>query len=199
MALASYPGRQRNRRLVRALQHGTWALVTLVLAGLVASAGLATIALVLLLACGALSASCHHWLGLARRSAVGARSEQYVRETLDRLTQEGWRIRHSLHWLGGGDIDHLATAPGPRGLVFAIETKTRSYGPADLARIAAVARWQAQRRSGWRRSDAVPILCLAGARGIERWEDGVAVVSLDRLLAVMSRVAGTTPKPAFLR
>ena len=71
--------------------------------------------------------------------------------------------------------------------------------PGDLARITAVAHWQAQRRSGGGRQRAVPILCLAGTRRVERWEDGVAVVSLDRLVAVLSRLAGTTPKPAFLR
>jgi hypothetical protein len=84
-------------------------------------------------------------------------------------------------------------------VVFAIETKTRTYSSADLARIAAVARWQAERQWRSRRGAAIPVLCLAGTRGIERWEGGVVVVSLDRLLAVMSRLAGTTPKPAFLR
>jgi hypothetical protein len=199
MTVASYPGRQRNRRLLSATQHGALGLVTLLLAVLAASAGLVTIAVVLVLVCSGFSVSCHRSLRLARRSGVGARSEELVRVELRRLEHEGWRVRHSLRWRGGGDIDHLAVAPGPGGLVFAIETKTRTYRPGDLARIAAVADWQSQRRSGGGRQRAIAILCLAGARRVGRWEDGVAVVSLDRLVALMSRLAGTTPKPLFLR
>jgi hypothetical protein len=199
MRSASYPHRQLNRRLVRAGQHALSALGLLTLTVLAVSAGLSTVAVVLALAAAACAVRSNRWWGLARRSAIGAHSEQQVRARLERLAQDGWRIRHSLRWPGGGDIDHLATAPGPLGIVFAIETKTRSYSSADLVRIAAVARWQAQRQPRWRRRGAMPILCLAGAGGIERWEGGVAVVSLDRLLAVISRLAGTTLKPAFLR
>lgn len=199
MSVATYPGGQRNRRLVTAAQHGALALVTLLLAVLAASAGLVSIAMVLVLLGGGFSVSCHRSLQLARRNGVGARSEELVRVELRRLEREGWRIRHSLGWRGGGDIDHLAVAPGPGGLVFAIETKTCAYRPQDLVRIAAIADWQSQRRSGGGRHGSIPILCLAGTRRVERWENGVAVVSLDRLVAVMSRLAGTTPKPAFLR
>jgi len=199
MSSASYPRRQLGRRLVRGLEHAGLALAGLLLAVLAVSAGLSILAalLVLLSLVGAVRS--RYWWRLAHRSAVGARSEQQVRAKLGRLEWNGWRIRHSLRWIGGGDIDHLAIAPGPRGLVFAIETKTRTYSPGDLARISSVARWQDQRRVPWRRGGAIPVLCLAGARGIERWEGGVAVVSLDRLLALMSRLAGTTRKPAFLR
>jgi Nuclease-related domain len=199
MSSASYPHRQLSRRLVCAGQHALSALALLTLTVLAVSAGLSTLALVLALVTAACAVRSHHWWRLARRSAIGARSEQQVRTRLERLAQDGWRIRHSLGWLGGGDIDHLAIAPGPLRLVFAIETKTRSYSSADLARISAVARWQTQRQPRGRRNGAIPVLCLAGMRGIERWENGVAVVSVDRLVAVMCRLARTTPKPAFLR
>jgi Nuclease-related domain len=199
MSSASYPHRQLSRRLLRAGKRALSAVAALTLTVLAVSAGLATLAVVLALVAAACAVRSRHWWRLARRSAVGARSEQQVRTRLDCLVPDGWRIRHSLGWLGGGDVDHLAVAPGPLRLVFAIETKTRSYSSADLARIAAVARWQEQRQAGPSRRHAVPILCLAGRRGIERSESGVAVVSLDRLLPVMSRLAGMTPKPAFLR
>ena len=137
--------------------------------------------------------------GSRGEARIGARSEQQVRAQLEALEREGWRIRHSLPWQGGGDIDHLAIAPPGVGLAFAIETKTRTYAPGDLARITTIAHWLVRHGSGWCRHGAVPILCLAGARGIERWEAGVVIVSADRLVPVLSRLAGTTAKPAFLR
>src|SRR5450755_3238042 len=52
-----------------------------------------------------------HWLSLARRSGVGARSEEDVQRALARLQVEGWRVRHSLRWQGRGEIDSVAIAP----------------------------------------------------------------------------------------
>jgi Nuclease-related domain len=199
MSSASYPRRQLNRRLVRVVEHAVLALTGLLLAVLAVGDGLLMLAALPVLMSLAYAVRSRHWWRLAHRSGVGARSEEQVRARLGGLARDGWRIRHSLRWVGGGDIDHLAIAPGQRGLVFAIETKTRTYSSADLARISSIARWQAQHRLRWRCGGAIPVLCLAGARGVERWEGGVAVVSLDRLLAVMSRLAGTTRKPAFLR
>jgi hypothetical protein len=199
MTPVSYPRRQRNRRLARSLEYATVAFVALLLAAAGFSAGLRGIAVPLVVAGAASTLLSRHWLRLARRSNVGARSEQRVRAQLERLAREGWRIRNSLRWQGGGDVDHLAIAPAAVGLAFAIETKTRTYRPHDLARISAVSQWLAQRRSRWCHHGAVPVLCLAGTRGVERWEAGVAVVSVDRLVPVLSRLAGTTPKPRFMR
>ncbi len=60
-----------------------------------------------------LAAGCRRSLRLAARSGVGARSEAEVHRALAGLEREGWRIRHSLRWHGGGDIDHVAIAPAP--------------------------------------------------------------------------------------
>jgi Nuclease-related domain len=79
-------------------------------------------AVLLVLAC-CLGAHACHWFSLARRSQVGARSEDEVRRVLAPLEAEGWQLRHSLRWRGGGDIDSVAFAP--TGLAVAIETKTR--------------------------------------------------------------------------
>lgn len=199
MRAVSYPTRQRNRRLGRALESATAALLAFLLAGLAARAGWSTLAVLLVLGGAACGLSSRHWLRLARRSAIGERSERRVREQLQSLEREGWTVRHSLGWQGGGDIDHLAIAPAAIGLAFPIETKTRRYTADDLARIQRIAGWMVRPRSGWSTHGAIPILCLAGAQGVERWEDGVAVVSPDLLIPVLSRLAGTTRKPGFLR
>jgi hypothetical protein len=195
----SYPRRQQNRRLVRALKHACIALAALSAAALVAGSGLSGLAGLLLLLGTVSALRSRQSLRLARRSAVGARSEQQVRAQLRELTREGWRVRHSLRWRGGGDIDHVAIAPSGSGLAFPIETKTRRYARGDLDRIDAVAQWIVRRRSSWCRQGAIPIVCLVETRGIERWEGGVAVVSADRLVTLLRRLAGTTRKPGFLR
>ena len=181
----------------RALRCATYAVLALTLAAAAFGLGVRGIAALLLVVATASTARSWHWLRLARRSSIGARSEQRVRTRLRELEHDGWRVRHSLRWHGGGDVDHIAIAPAV-GLAFAIETKTRTYRPNDLARIGAIADWLAKHRS-WCRRGAVPVLCLAGSHGIERWEAGVAVVSADRLVPVLTRLAATTRKPRFLR
>ena len=199
MMHASYPVRQRNRRLARSVLEAVAATGSLLLAGAAASAGIGVLVLPLIFAGAIFAGRCWWSLRLARRSSVGARSEQRVRAELYRLEDEGWRIRHSLAWPLGGDIDHVATAPRHISLDFAIETKTRTYRPDDLARIEAIAAWLSHRRLSGCRRDAIPVLCLAGPRAVERQESGVLVVSADRLIPVLRRIAGTTRKPRFLR
>jgi hypothetical protein len=169
-AASSYPRRQQARRLARAIQTGGLALVAALLAASMFAGGTAMPAIGLLVLAGALGAGSRRWAALARRSAVGARSEERVRSHLEALERDGWRVMHSLRWPGGGDIDHLAIAPRHLGLAFAIETKTRRHDRRQLARARAVARWVGRRRRGWAPRGAVAVLCLAGGRGIERWE-----------------------------
>jgi hypothetical protein len=76
-----------------------------------ASMGATSIAGLLLLLAIGLGLHARHWLVLAGRSRVGAQSEDEVQRTLARLEGEGWRLRHSLPWRGGGDIDSVAIAP----------------------------------------------------------------------------------------
>jgi hypothetical protein len=199
MMPASYPARQRNRRLAHGARDVLLASATFLLAGAATRAGSSAIALTTFAVGLAFSLRSWHSFRLARRSSIGARSEQRVRAELGALEREGWRIRHSLRWTGGGDIDHIAIAPRHVQMAFAIETKTRTYRQGDLARVAAVAHWLVRRRPSWCRHGAVPILCLAGTHGVERWEEEVVVVSAERLVPVLSRLAGTTAKPRFLR
>jgi hypothetical protein len=196
MIAPSYPARQRNRRLVRSLQQAIVAVLMFVVAGATVGAGLAVLTTALLVLSLAFAGGCWRSLRLARRSAIGARSERRVRGELEALESEGWRVRHSLPWRGGGDIDHVAIAPG--SVVFAIETKTRAYASRDLARIVAVVGWLMHRRAAWCRQGAIAVMCLAGVRGVEYWEGRVAVVSVDRLVPMLRRLAGTTRKPRFL-
>jgi hypothetical protein len=138
-----------------------------------------------------------HWISLAGRSRVGARSEDEVRRVLEHLQAEGWRLRHSLPWQGQGDIDSVAIAPS--GIAVAIETKTRTYDGRHLARVRAQAVWLLRRRRRWCRAGALAVLCVAGGRGVARVEDEVLVVSLDRLVPVLRAAAGTChPGPAVV-
>lgn len=113
-----------------------------------------------------------HWLVLARRSRVGARSEDEIRRALAPLRREGWRLRHSLPWRGRGDIDSVAIAPG--GVAFAIQTKTVRYEDRHLAVVREQAAWLWRFRRRWRRHAVVPVLCIARARGVTCWMEPTA-------------------------
>ena len=105
------------------------------------------------------------------------------------LKQARWQrlgVRNGRSRPGGGDIDHLVRSPN--GLGFAIETKTLTFRQEHLRRTEATARWAARRRRRYPRG-VVPVLCVVRARRVE-WRCGdVVVVSLDRLLAVLERLA----------
>ena len=167
--------------------------VAAVLLGLAAgSAGAAALGgLLLLTAAGLGLNNALHWLSLARRSRVGARSEDEVQRALAPLQAEGWRVRHSLPWQGRGDIDSVAIAPTGVGIV--IETKTRTYDRRHLARAHEQAAWLSRRRRRWCWRGTLSVLCLVRARGVHRREDDVLVVSLDRLTPMLRIAAGTDP------
>ena len=73
----------------------------------------------------------------------------------------------------------------PSAVAFAIETKTRRYDKRHLRRVRQQAVWLARRR---RMSEAVPVLCIVRAAGVERCERGVLVVSVDRLADVLRAI-----------
>ena len=102
-----------------------------------------------------------------------------MRRALAPLPSEGWRLRHSLTWPGPGDIDSVAIARG--GVAVVVETKTSSYQRPHLRRVQEQAAWPARWRQRWCRHRVVAILCLAGTYGMQRIEDDVLVVSIDRL------------------
>lgn len=173
----NHPRRQQHRRLFHA---GRLALVgaAAALLGLYLTAAGAPVVGALLLALAVtLGFRARHWLSLAARSGIGARSEDEVQRTLDPLRREGWRVCPSVAWRDGGDVDSVVVAPS--GLGFAVETKTRSYDERDLRRVREQAVWLGRR---WRIREAVPVLCVVRAVGIELFESGVLVVSIDRLV-----------------
>jgi hypothetical protein len=198
VSVISYPRQQQYRRLGRAAAAAAAALATGVLAVAAGSVGAAPIAGMLLIAAAGLAAYARHWGRLAGRSRVGAESERQVRRELEPLQSEGWRVRHSVPWHEHGDIDHVAIAPRDVGLAFAIETKTKTYRPGDVARAAATARWVTARRRRWCPRGALPVVCLARARGVQRVEEHVLVVSIDRLPGALRAAAGGCARPAFL-
>src|SRR5438045_3190898 len=93
----------------------TQSVRTALLALALASVGAISLAGLLLLTAVALGLYTRHWLGLARRSGVGAQSENEVRRVLAALEVEGWRVRHGLRWQGRGDVDSVVVAPGGIG------------------------------------------------------------------------------------
>jgi hypothetical protein len=133
-----------------------------------------------------------HWLSLAGRSRVGARSEDEVRRALEPLREHGWRLRHAVAWAGRGDIDSVVIAPS--GVGFAIETKTRTYDHRQLGRVLEQARWLGRRRRRWYRRGALAVLCVVRAAGVERYEHGVLVVAIDRLVCVLQEVVNSTDR-----
>ena len=120
--------------------------------------------------------------------AESKNSEDEVQRALAALQAEGWRLRHSLPWQGQGDIDSVAIAPS--GIAIAVETKPRTYDVRHLDRVHEQAAWLTRRRRRWCRNGAFPVLCLVRARDVQRFEQAVLVVSIDRLGDVMCSVAG---------
>jgi Nuclease-related domain len=164
------------------------AAVTVIAAG----AGAGSLAAATLIATVGLAACARHWVRLAARSRIGARSENAVQRALAPLRAEGWRLRHSLPYRGHGDIDSVAIAP--TGIAFAIETN-RAHHLSNTREMAA--RLYRHRRR-WCRGGALAVLCVVGARSLERFEDDVLIMSLDRLLPALRVRAGTTLRPRFL-
>jgi hypothetical protein len=158
--------------------------------------GASALAGLLALVVVALVLDARRWVHLAARSRVGARSEDAVRRALGGLEAEGWRLRHSLPWGGRGDIDSVTIAP--TGFGFAIESKTRTFDARHLAHARQTAAWLCRHRRRWCRRGALPVLCVVRARGLEGVEDGVLVVSLDRLVSALRASARTSPRPGFL-
>ena len=158
----NYARRQQYRRLSHAGKAALGSVVVGLLGLEVAIAGAAVLGGMLVLTAVGLGFYARHWLSLARRSRVGARSEDGVRRALAPLQAEGWRLRQSLPWQGRGDIDSVAIAPS--GVAVAIETKTRTYDERQLGRVLEQARWLTRRRRRWcrapREREAGRVLCL---------------------------------------
>jgi hypothetical protein len=189
----NYARRQQYRRLANAGKAALGSAAAALLGLAVASAGGELLAVMLLLTAVGLGLWARRWLSLARRSRVGARSEDEVQRTLASLQAEGWRLRHSLPWQGRGDIDSVAIAP--TGVAVAIETKTTTYDVRHLARVHEQAVWLSRRRRRWCRHGALAVLCLVRVRGVQRVEDDVLVVSIDRLMPVVRSAAGAVLPP----
>jgi Holliday junction resolvase-like predicted endonuclease len=187
----NYARRQQYRRLSHAGKAALGSVVAGVFGLAVASAGAPALGGLLVLAAVGLGFYARHWLSLARRSRVGARSEDAVQRALAPLQAEGWRLRHSLPWQGWGDIDSVAIAP--TGIALAIETKTRTYDGRHLARVREQTAWLSRRRRRWARNGALGVVCVVRARAVERVEHDVLVVSADRLTHALRVAARMRP------
>jgi Nuclease-related domain len=189
----NYARRQQYRRLAHAGKAALGSAAAALLGLVVASAGAPALGGLLVLMAVGLAFYARHWLSLAGRSRVGARSEDEVQRALVPLQAEGWRLRHSLPWQGRGDIDSVAIAP--TGVAVAIETKTRTYDVHHLARVHEQAVWLSRRRRRWCRHGVLAVLCLVRVRGVQRVEDDVLVVSIDRLTPAVRSAGGAVRPP----
>jgi Nuclease-related domain len=113
-------------------------------------------------------------------------SEALVRRALEPLKRHGWRVRHSLDWLGPGDLDHVVRAP--TGIGFVIETKTLRFNGEHELRTIRAARWLAGQRRRYP-CGVRPVLCVTRGRRVEHSDDWLLIVSLDRLIHVLETTA----------
>jgi hypothetical protein len=79
-----------------------------------------------------------------------------------------------------------------------IEIKTRTFYAHHLVNTREMTAWLCRHRQRWCPASALAVLCVVGARSLERVEDDVLIVSLDRLLPALRVRAGTSPRPRFL-
>ncbi|MEO8690872.1 MAG: nuclease-related domain-containing protein [Solirubrobacteraceae bacterium] len=178
----SYPRRQQVRRVMRGARLAAGAMIALIGAALLVSAGYTGLALPLGAVANVLGLLSRRALRLARRSRVGAESEAQIRRALEPLAREGWRVAHGVDWPGRGDLDHVLRSPS--GVGFVIETKTLRYSRAHVVRTVDASRWLARKRRRYP-CGVLPVVCVTRARRVEQFEEGVLVVSLDRLMTAL--------------
>jgi hypothetical protein len=82
------------------------------------------------------------------------------------------------------------------GVAFVIETKTREFDDGHLVRVREQAAWLLRRRRRWCRRGAVPVVCVVRARGVQRREQDVLVLSIDQLVPVLRSGVGGLGRPA---
>jgi hypothetical protein len=94
--------RQRYRRVSRAGRLALTSVPAAILGLYLLAAGAAVPGAALLVLAIMLGLRARHWLSLAARSGIGARSEDEVQRALDPLRRQGWGVRDSVSWPGGG-------------------------------------------------------------------------------------------------
>ena len=189
----NYARRQQYRRLSHAGKAGLGGVIAALLGLVTASAGAAPLAGPLLLAAVGLGLYARHWLSLAGRSRVGARSEDEVQRALVPLRRRAGGVGTPCPGKAGETSTRWRSPPV--GWRFAIETKTRTYDVHRLARVHEQAVWLSRRRRRWCRHGVLAVLCLVRVRGVQRVEDDVLVVSIDRLMPVVRSAAGAVLPP----
>ena len=191
----NYARVQQYRRAVRAVAAASSSAAAALLALMTASEGATSLTTMLLILALGLAIYARHWFSLAGRSRVGARSEDEVQEMLAVLEAEGWRLWHSLRWLGPGGIDSVAVAP--TGIAVVIETKTRTYEERHLDRVRAQAAWLCPPMAPVvSQRGTLAVLCLVRTRGVQRVDRDVLVVSIDQLIPALRRATKVSRRAA---
>ena len=94
----NHPRRQQYRRAARAARLAIASAAAAVLGVGVVTIGAAVPGAMLLVLAVVVGVRARHWLALAGRSRVGARSEDDMQRALVPLRAEGWPLRHTLRW-----------------------------------------------------------------------------------------------------
>ena len=190
----NYPRRQQLRRLSHAAEAATASAAAALLGFVTAGAGAQTAAAVLLLSAAGLALYARHWLSLAGRSGVGARSEDEVRRRA-RAASGGRVAAAALAALAGARGHRLV---GDRAERRGVRDRDQDEGvrrsPSRSG--ADQAAWLSRRRRRWCRRGAVAVVCLVRARGVQRLERDVLVVSIDRLIPALRRAISPVSRRA---
>jgi hypothetical protein len=122
-----------------------------------------------------------HWLR-------GARAEVAVGEELDRLTAEGFIVKHDIEQAFDGNIDHFVSG---RTGVFTIETKSRRYAQGDLPTARRRAKKLHYELGVW----VTPVICVPRPKGKAFKTDGVWIVPLHRIVDWLREQQNRTADP----
>jgi hypothetical protein len=110
----------------------------------------------------------------------------------DRGEEQGGEM---FEWESAAAASVRSVAVAPGGIGFAIETKTRNYEHRHLMLLREQAAWLSRRRRRWCRRGALPVVCIVRDRGVQRWEQGALVVSIDQPASTLNNAAGGLSAP----
>lgn len=111
----------------------------------------------------------------AGRLRAHARACAQVKRALAPLAEDGWLLTHSRRWPGNRRLDFMVITPD--GLLgFVIECVWGQPSDEALHFAHEAASWLGATSRGY-----APLVAVAGVRGVERMQAGVACISPDRL------------------
>jgi hypothetical protein len=183
----NYARRQQYRRLARSANGAAGCGAALMLSFVLASLGMASLTIGALLFAVGCAVYARHWLKLAGRSrvgAVGGRGEAGASSAGEAgVAVAAWSrvARARRHRFGGDRAGHGGVRDRDQN------TRDMSFATWLVCMI---------RRCGFgaggdggAATGVLPVLCVVRARCFQRWEQGVLVISLDRVVPTLKAAA----------